>query len=154
MSTTPETTDPDTTAAPAPTDDDTGPGANREAARYRRELRAAETERDALRGQLETMRRAEVARIATTGDTDAPKLIDPTDLFAPDHDLAELLDDDGHVDPERVRAVIVERTERRPHLRADLARPRAPRPNPAQGSSANNGWQRESQGWSDVLKGG
>ena len=68
----------------------------REAARYRRSLREAETARDSLRGQLETMQRAEVERLA------AEHLATPTDLWLTGTALPDLVADNGNVDPAKV----------------------------------------------------
>lgn len=46
-------------------DDDAGDGSGREAAKYRRRLRAAEAERDTLKATVEAMQRAEVELLAT-----------------------------------------------------------------------------------------
>ena len=65
---------------------------NREA-RYRRQLRDAEAERDTLRGQVETLQRAEAERVA------AAHLARPEGLWAAGTALPDLLDDEGDVDP-------------------------------------------------------
>lgn len=110
-------TDTETTAEPAetveqtdtPTDlepqtdtdaegaDDNGSG-NREAAKYRRRLRDTETERDELAARLESMQRAEAERLA--GST----LHKPAGLWANGATVADVLDDSGNVDADRVKA--------------------------------------------------
>lgn len=75
------------------------PAAGREAAKYRRQLREAETERDTLRGRLETMQRTEVERIARTEHN----LTKPAAIWSAGTDLADLLADDGKVDPVKVK---------------------------------------------------
>lgn len=95
---------------------------NREA-RYRRQLRETEAERDALRIQVETMQRAEAERMAGSV---LPK---PAALWASGATLADLLDDDGQVDPGRVSAAATTAAETLGTARV----PRTPRPNLAQG---------------------
>lgn len=80
-------------------DDDAGDGSGREAAKYRRRLRAAEAERDALKGTVEAMQRAEVERLATADG------LKPAALWA-GAELAGLLGDDGTVDGAKVAAAI------------------------------------------------
>lgn len=87
----------------------------REAARYRRELRGVETERDSLRDRLTALQRTEVERLATT-DRDALARAD--DLWLAGTDLADLLDEDGQVDPDKVRQTVATITADRPHWRS------------------------------------
>jgi len=144
---------PDTEPATEPATDTDGSG---EAARRRRQLREVEHERDGMAARLDVLERAELARIATTGDVDDPRLLDARDVFGPETDLDALRGDDGALDPEKVRAAIVEGTEGRPHLRAD-GKPRPPRPNPAQSASGESadrlGSRSAGQAWSDALAG-
>ncbi|MGP4054286.1 hypothetical protein ACTWP6_05595 [Mycobacterium sp. 4D054] len=81
-------------------DDGDGDGPGREAAKYRRRLRAAEAERDRLAGQVESLQRAEVERLAAGAD------LRPAALWASGPDLADLLSDDGTVDASKVSAAI------------------------------------------------
>lgn len=74
-------------------------GANREAARYRRQLRAAESERDALAQRVEVMQRAEVERLAGTDH----RLTEPAALWATGITLAGLLGEDGQIDTAKVK---------------------------------------------------
>lgn len=130
-----------------------------EAAKWRRRLRDTEAERDDLASRLDTMQRREVARLATTPGRDqdghpVPTLYDASDVFADDADLADLLDDDGALDEQRIRAAIEASTEGRTHVRSDLA-PRPPKASPAQGSSANPaGRQQPGAAWQRLLQGG
>jgi len=102
----------DTTDAPGGNEqDDSGPG--REAAKYRRKLREAEAERDALREAVASIRRAEVERIA--GAT----VQNPAGLWAAGVDVGDLLDDAGQVDPAKVQAATLQAAET-----LGLARPR------------------------------
>lgn len=75
-----------------------GTAGNAEAAKYRRRLRDAEAERDALTGQLGAMRRTEAERVASK------HLAAPGAMWAAGTDLADLLDDTGGIDPEKVKA--------------------------------------------------
>ena len=89
-------------------DDSTG---NSEAAKYRRRLRDTETERDQLRSLVERMNRSEVERLA--GST----MISPGDLFSAGAQLADLVNDDGQVDPDKVTAAAEAAVAERPHWR-------------------------------------
>lgn len=80
------------------TDADDKPG--REAARYRRQLREVETERDGLMAQLEALRRAEVDQL--TGAVG----VRPEALWAAGTTLTDLLTEDGTIDPELVGAAV------------------------------------------------
>lgn len=104
QTTTEQTTEPTTeqTAEPADTGTTTTgtgttetpePGSKREA-KYRRELRQTETERDTLRAQVETLQRAEAERMS---GLERGAALWATGLTVPD-----LLDDDGHLDAEKV----------------------------------------------------
>src|SRR5690625_1674384 len=68
-----------------------------EAKRYRLRLRETEAERDNLAAQLEALRKAEAERIA------AAEVSNPAGLWAAGTDVADLLTDDGAVDPQKVR---------------------------------------------------
>lgn len=81
-------------------DDDASDGPGREAAKYRRRLREAETERDRLAGQVESLQRAEVERLATVDG------LRPAALWASGVELADLLTDDGTVDASKVSVAI------------------------------------------------
>lgn len=70
-----------------------------EAAKYRVQLRETEGQRDALAARLETMQRAEVERIAGS------RIAKGEALWAAGVELADLLDDDGNVDPLKVPTV-------------------------------------------------
>jgi len=84
-----------------------------EAAKWRREYRAAETKLTVAEARVAEMQRAEIARLAAT------KLADPTDLWlAPGVDLGGLLGDDGLVDPERVEEATEAILESKPHWRS------------------------------------
>lgn len=69
----------------------------REAAKYRRQLRDTEAERNQLRNQLEAMQRDAVERLA------ASHVRKPSVLWKLGLQLADVLDGDGLPDPEKVR---------------------------------------------------
>jgi hypothetical protein len=97
------------------------PGGNSEAAKYRRQLREVEAERDQLKTQLDTsqvtalqgriddMNRAEAERLAGT------HLADGKDLWLTGTTVADLLDDDGRLSAEKVTAAAQSITTDRPH---------------------------------------
>lgn len=68
---------------------------NQEAAKYRRRLRETEAERDALTTRLEALQRTMVEQYA------ADQIEKPAGLWA-HAQLADLLDDDGNVDRQKV----------------------------------------------------
>lgn len=77
---------------------DADQGGNREAAKYRRQLRETQSERDAVTSRLEAAQRQII-------EAEAGKHIDkPASLWASGVQLADLLDDDGNVDIEKVTA--------------------------------------------------
>lgn len=84
---------------------------NAEAAKWRTRLREAEAERDTLAQRLQRLQRAEVTRLATGPG----KLHDGSDLAT---DLADLVDDEGDVDPAKVSAAVAALVEQKPHLGA------------------------------------
>lgn len=122
-----------------PVQDDTPATPNREAAKYRRRLREAETERDTLAGRVETLQRREVERHA------ADRLAQPSDLFTvAGVALPELLDDAGDVDPgkvdEAVQTLLSDRPGLSRHVRTlDLGQGRRGDPTPT-------------TSWGDVLR--
>lgn len=121
--------------------EDTGESApNREAARYRRRLRATEAERDGLRAQVESLQRAEVERVARTDG----HLTRPSALWASGVSLADLVAQDGTVDRERVMTAVGAAVDR-----LGLATVRAPRPDPSQGA---RGGATSAQTWDSFLK--
>lgn len=110
----------DTQVTPEPTDssdpqesaDETaGKSPNAEAAKWRTKLRAAEVERDQLAATVETLQRAEVARLA------GAILAQGSDLLElGGHELADLLTEDSTVDAERVAELAKELQLARPGL--------------------------------------
>ncbi|GAA2621985.1 hypothetical protein SMC26_32955 [Actinomadura fulvescens] len=98
---------------------ESGGRAAREAARYRTQLREAASERDQLRGVVTAMQRAEVERLAMTGQKGKgwrSKLQDGTDLWAFGVQLEDLVDENGQLDPDKVHDAVADLVERKPHL--------------------------------------
>lgn len=73
---------------------------NAEAAKYRRQLRETETERDQLRDQLTSMRRAHVDQLATAAN------VKPAALWATGVELDALVAEDGTINVDLVTAAI------------------------------------------------
>ena len=129
---------PDPTTEPAPAADaaqldesladdrDDTSKAGREAARYRVRLRETEAERDQLRSLVETLQRAEAERAVS----DVLRV--PAGLWTAGTALADLLDDQGRVDPEK--AIAAARTARETVGLA--AARRTPLPDSSQGRGA------------------
>jgi hypothetical protein len=88
------------------------PGDGREAAKYRRQLRETEAERDTLSSRVEAMQKREVERLA------AVDLATPADMWLTGTALPDLLDDEGHVDAAKVGDTIQRIIEGRPSWRA------------------------------------
>lgn len=74
---------------------------NREAAKYRRQLRDTETERDNLAGRLEALQKQTVETLA------GQHLDKPAGLWASGTELEDLIDSEGNVDPDKVKAAAV-----------------------------------------------
>jgi hypothetical protein len=85
---------------------ETPKGGNSEAAKYRTQLRAAEADRDTLSGRLEKAQRTMVETIA------AKQLAKPEALWISGAEIADLLDEDGNVDNEKVTAAVTDVQER------------------------------------------
>jgi hypothetical protein len=77
-----------------------GDGTGREAAKYRRQLRETEAQRDALAERLERHQRAEVERLA------GARIEKGSAIWAGGAQLADFLDADGNVDPLAVPAAV------------------------------------------------
>lgn len=80
-----------------------------EAARYRRRLRAAETNLAVAEARADLLMRRDVERLATG------KLIDPADIWRDDTDLTGLIGDDGLPSAELVEARAAELVKAHPH---------------------------------------
>lgn len=129
--------------------DDEGDDAGRaklrgEAKSLRGRLRDTEAERDTLRDQLDSLRRAEVVRHATGENA----LADGGDLERAGVQVADLLGDDGTVDPVKVGVAVQKVLADRPHWAHRP--PTRPRPDPSQGV---RGAAPDGSGWADVLRG-
>jgi hypothetical protein len=83
----------------------------REAAGYRRQLRAAEAERDRLREHLDVRDRADVERLA--GQT----MASASDLWVAGVELAALRDEEGTLSPPLVEEAVERVLADRPHWR-------------------------------------
>ncbi|MCD5421383.1 hypothetical protein LRS71_17765 [Rhodococcus pyridinivorans] len=104
---------------------DSGTDGLREARdRYRTERDASRQELTAAQARIERMQRAEVERVA------GEYLAMPGDLFSlSGNELADYLDDDGNVDPEKVTTDVAAVLTERPGLRKN-----APAFDPTQGT--------------------
>ncbi|MEX3652416.1 hypothetical protein ABFW14_28015 [Mycolicibacterium fortuitum] len=129
-----ETPDNQPDADPGSENDTSG---NREAAKYRRKLRAAETERDALQTRLEHVQRGEVERLVTE------QLRDPADIWRDGAQVADLLDDNGNIDPAKVAKLAGAVLEAHAHWGIETTSPRQ-YGNPVSGASVPTRPQRDS----------
>ncbi len=121
-------------------------GDGREAAKYRKKLRDAATQRDQAVEQITTMQKSEAERIA------ANRLADGADLWRDGLTVGELLDDAGNLDPAKVSAAAKAVTQQHPHWRRP-AQPRALGGRTgvlASGASSPNDHRAPS--WSQVLR--
>lgn len=92
----------------------------REAAAHRRKLREAEAERDRLAGHVQGLQRAEAERVAATPGAGFRALSDGSDLWrAEGVELAAMIDDDGRVNPAKVRQVVAKVSKAHPGWAAD-----------------------------------
>lgn len=112
---------------------------NREAARYRRQLREVEAERDQISATLGTYRRRDAEQIAETAG-----MASGADLFALGTDLTDLLDDSGAVDEAKVRDAAAAALTARPHWGRRVGLDLGVRGTPEQHRKAD---------WQQVLKG-
>jgi hypothetical protein len=108
-----------------PTTDDTSTpdplaAARAEAATYRRKLRDAEAQLEALRARVDGIARSEVEALA------ADTLRSPADLWLTGTELADLLADDGNPDPDKVRTAVEAVLSERPHWAKATDTPKAP----------------------------
>ena len=92
----------------------------REAAGYRVKLREAEGERDRLAGVVESMQRQEVERVVADTGSVGPHLAEGADLWRGGVELAELLDDGGNLDREKLNAARDRVAAEHPHWRAPV----------------------------------
>lgn len=82
---------------------------NNEAAKYRRQLRTVEGERDTLRDRLDARDRADVERMVQH------RLTDPSDIWRGDVTLEQLRGEGGELDPALVDAAAKAVTAQHPH---------------------------------------
>lgn len=123
----------------ASTDTDTGKSGNSEAARYRRQLRDTEAQRDQLADRLTAYERTDAER-------HADRLADPRDLWTAGVELDDLRNEDGTIDPEKVRAAADQVLVDRPHW----AKSRTPAPDRRQGGVGTPVGPQSA--WSNILK--
>lgn len=151
----PEATEPDPGTEPTPEGenpeetleaDEAKPG--REAAKYRRQAREAQTERDKAieelgltRARLDHMQTLEAQRHA------AELLADPADLWRDGLTLDQLLDSDGNLDPNKVTTAARTAIQAHPHWR----RKTRPATLDGQRSGATNQHTGIKVGWRDAL---
>jgi hypothetical protein len=90
--------------------DEQNPDGNAEAAKWRRQLRDTEAERDALRERLDATHRAQIE--ATAADA----FHDPTDLWSATS-LDQMRGEDGLIDPEKAEQAMNGVLESKPHWR-------------------------------------
>lgn len=108
--------------------------AGKDAARYRRQLRDAESERDTFKAERDAARRALVDRLA-----EEEGRIRPGGLWASGVELDALLDESGNVAVALVREACAAAVES-----LGLHRLGTPKPDPSQGMgsvTSGNGWQ-------------
>lgn len=122
-------------------DDDAG--LSRRDRRYREQLRAAEAERDTLRGTVEAMQRREVERLA------ADHLTKPAALWTAGVELSSLLGEDGTVDPDLVLAAAQDARQQL-GLEDPQAKPRRRPVVPREGTTVGSGGK--SSSWTEAFK--
>ncbi len=98
-----------------PIDDTADEKPGSEAAKYRRRLRDTEAERDTLTARVETMQKREVERLVATD------LATPADLWLTDTTMADLVDDNGDIDPAKVGEAVTALLAERPGWRRTTA---------------------------------
>ncbi|MGP4058886.1 hypothetical protein ACTWP6_29415 [Mycobacterium sp. 4D054] len=116
----------------------------KEAKKYRQRAQAAEAERDTLKTRLESLQRNEIERLA------AEHLKDGTDLWRDGAQLADLLDDDGNIDPTKIADLTQTLVTAHPHWRK-LA-PAAPPASIVTATDKILPGEKQAT-WSDLLKG-
>ncbi len=95
--------------------------ARREAASYRRRLRDTEGERDRLAERVAGYQRREVEALAEQGPGHGyERMASGADLWTAGIQLADLLDEDGAVDPAKTHVAVTAVLADRPHWRRNL----------------------------------
>ena len=142
----PDATEPDATTEAKP--DDAVGKLRSEAAKYRTRLRETEDARDQLADQLANFQRERIAELAT-----GPGMLhDGHDLFRdPTTDLAALVNEDGTLNVEQVRAQVDTVRSSHPHW-GSTAEQVARRPAEKLKAGATHSTDTE-RSWSDVLRG-
>ena len=145
--------------APDP-DGDTGEGADggdrgtasREAAKYRRQLRDAEAqreqisaERDQLGERLAAMQRAEAERLAVE------HLADGADMWRDGLELSAVLDEDGNLDPSKVAAAARAARKAHPHWAAPQPRKGHPRRGQLMSGATGSDGPGTPKSWQEVI---
>lgn len=139
-----------TADADAEVDTDEGEGsdergaANREAAKYRRQLRDVEAQRDQLGERLAAMQRGQAETLARE------HLADGADMFRDGLELAALLDGDGNLDPAKVAAAAKAASKAHPHWAAPRPIKRVNRGGLMSGATGSDGL-RITPSWQGVL---
>ncbi|MGC0362925.1 hypothetical protein ABH922_000909 [Rhodococcus sp. 27YEA15] len=111
-----------------------------EAAKYRRRLREAETERDTYATRLDVLQRQVIESVCDAAGFKA------AGFWASGVEIKDLLDEDGGIDPDKISAAI----EMAVSTLGLEVRPRVPQPNPQQGGGSYTGG---GLSWSDALNG-
>lgn len=145
--------DTQTVDADAEVDTDTGTGeggddrgaASREAAKYRRQLRDTEAQRDQLGQRLAAMQRSQAETMARE------HLADGADMFRDGLELTELLDEDGNLDPAKVTEAAKAARKAHPHWAAPRPIKRRSRGGIVSGAVSPDDALRVPPSWQGVL---
>lgn len=145
-----DTTPVDTHTVDADAEVDTDSGddrgaASREAAKYRRQLRDTEAQRDQIGARLAAMQRGQAETLARE------HLADGADMFRDGLELAELLDDDGNLDPAKVTAAAKAARKAHPHWAAPRTPGRRSRGGLVSGAVSPDDALRVPPSWQGVL---
>ncbi|NRI69921.1 hypothetical protein FEZ60_30910 [Rhodococcus sp. MS16] len=126
-------------------EDEDKPSSNSEAAKYRIQLRAAETALTEANTRIESYQKADVLRAAKA-------LAQPSDLLdVGGHDLTAFLHADGTIDTDAVTEKVAELLQLRPGLAKGARIPAGPKyPNFGQGAPATSGHGRPTT-WANAL---
>ena len=128
---------------PTEADAEQSGGGNREAAKYRRQLRATETRLEVAQAVVAEMNRETAERLASE------RLADPSDLWNA-AELDGLLDTSGKLDAASVEVAVAELLNRKPHLA--LRGPGAPAASTVTGDGKAPA-PKGSQSWAEALRG-
>ncbi len=113
---------PDSPAEQPEDQGDPAAAARREAASYRRRLRDVEGDRDRLAEKVAGYQRREVEALAEQGHGH-DRMAAGSDLWTGGVQLADVLDEAGAIDPERVQAQVAAVLAERPHWRKNIWAP-------------------------------